>query len=50
MCWRCWVGKEKYFPKARKPVTDKRMLEIYDVWGEWRALAYWFDLWYSPES
>jgi 3-methyladenine DNA glycosylase/8-oxoguanine DNA glycosylase len=42
--------KEKYFPKARKPVTDKRMLEIYDVWGEWRALAYWFDLWYSPES
>ncbi len=42
--------KEKYFPRARKPVTDKRMLEIYDKWGEWRALAYWFDLWYSPES
>jgi 3-methyladenine DNA glycosylase/8-oxoguanine DNA glycosylase len=42
--------KEKYFPKARKPPTDKRMLKIYDKWGEWRALAYWFDLWYSPES
>jgi hypothetical protein len=26
------------------------MLEIYDKWGEWRALAYWFDLWYSPGS
>lgn len=42
--------KERYFPRARKPVTDKRMLKIYDKWGEWRALAYWFDLWYSPES
>jgi 3-methyladenine DNA glycosylase/8-oxoguanine DNA glycosylase len=42
--------KEKYFPKARRPPADKRMLKIYDVWGEWRALAYWFDLWYSPES
>ncbi len=42
--------KEKYFPRARKPVTDERMLKIYDKWGEWRALAYWFDLWYTPES
>jgi 3-methyladenine DNA glycosylase/8-oxoguanine DNA glycosylase len=42
--------KERYFPKARRPPTDKRMLKIYDKWGEWRALAYWFDLWYSPES
>lgn len=42
--------KKKYFPKARKPPTDKRMLKIYDKWGEWRALAYWFDLWYSQES
>jgi 3-methyladenine DNA glycosylase/8-oxoguanine DNA glycosylase len=42
--------KEKYFPKARRPPADKRMLEIYDKWGEWRALAYWFDLWYSPGS
>lgn len=42
--------RERYFPRARKPVSDKRMLQIYDKWGEWRALAYWFDLWYSPES
>ena len=37
--------RQKYFPRARKPVTDARMLAVYDEWGEWRALAYWADLW-----
>lgn len=42
--------KSKYFPKARKPVTDARMVSIYDRWGEWRGLAYWFDLWYEAAA
>lgn len=37
--------REKYFPRSRKPVADRRMLAVYDGWGEWRALAYWADLW-----
>lgn len=37
--------RQKYFPRARKPVADRRMLAVYDGWGEWRALAYWSDLW-----
>jgi 3-methyladenine DNA glycosylase/8-oxoguanine DNA glycosylase len=37
--------RQKYFPRARKPVTDARMLAVYEKWGEWRALAYWADLW-----
>ncbi|MGH7563201.1 MAG: hypothetical protein ACREK5_02105 [Gemmatimonadota bacterium] len=37
--------RQKYFPRARKPMTDARMLAVYERWGEWRALAYWADLW-----
>jgi 3-methyladenine DNA glycosylase/8-oxoguanine DNA glycosylase len=37
--------RQKYFPRARKPVTDARMLTVYEKWGEWRGLAYWADLW-----
>ncbi|MGH7587030.1 MAG: DNA-3-methyladenine glycosylase family protein [Gemmatimonadota bacterium] len=37
--------RQKYFPRARKPVTDVRMLAVYEKWGEWRGLAYWADLW-----
>ena len=29
----------------KKTVADRRMLAVYDDWGEWRALAYWADLW-----
>ena len=36
---------QKYFPRARKPVSDARMLAVYEDWGEWRRLAYWADLW-----
>jgi 3-methyladenine DNA glycosylase/8-oxoguanine DNA glycosylase len=34
-----------HFPRARKPVSDRRMLAVYDRWGEWKMLAYWFELW-----
>jgi 3-methyladenine DNA glycosylase/8-oxoguanine DNA glycosylase len=37
--------RQKYFPRARKPVSDARMLAVYKDWGEWRGLAYWADLW-----
>ena len=37
--------RQKYFPRARKPVADRKMLAVYNEWGEWRALAYWADLW-----
>jgi 3-methyladenine DNA glycosylase/8-oxoguanine DNA glycosylase len=34
--------KERYFDG--EAVTDKEILAVYDEWGEWRYLAYWFDL------
>ena len=34
-----------HFPRARKPVSDRRMLDVYRRWGEWRMLAYWYELW-----
>jgi len=34
-----------HFPRARKPVTDRRMLAVYEPWGEWRMLAYWWEVW-----
>ncbi|CAN5799432.1 hypothetical protein BH20GEM1_BH20GEM1_23080 [soil metagenome] len=37
--------RRAHFPRARKPVTDRRMLVVYDRWGEWKMLAYWFELW-----
>ncbi|MGH7570573.1 MAG: hypothetical protein ACREMK_01870 [Gemmatimonadota bacterium] len=37
--------RQKYFPRARKPVTDARMLGVYEKWGQWCGLAYWADLW-----
>ncbi|MGH7544365.1 MAG: hypothetical protein ACREK7_10550 [Gemmatimonadota bacterium] len=37
--------RQRHFPRARKPVTDARMLAVYEKWGEWRALVYWADLW-----
>ena len=37
--------RRAHFPRARKPVTDRRMLAVYDRWGEWKMLAYWFELW-----
>lgn len=37
--------RERHFPRARKPPTDRRMLAVYEEWGEWKALAYWFEMW-----
>ncbi|HEY7473205.1 MAG TPA: Fe-S cluster assembly protein HesB [Gemmatimonadota bacterium] len=37
--------KRAHFPRARKPVTDARMLAVYEGWGEWKMLAYWYELW-----
>lgn len=37
--------KKAHFPRARKPVSDRRMLDVYRAWGEWRMLAYWYELW-----
>jgi 3-methyladenine DNA glycosylase/8-oxoguanine DNA glycosylase len=37
--------RRTHFPRARKPVSDRRMLGVYDRWGEWKMLAYWFELW-----
>lgn len=35
----------RHFPDAAEPPPDRRMLEIYDGWGEWKGLAYWYELW-----
>jgi len=37
--------RRAHFPRARRPVSDQRMLAVYDRWGEWKMLAYWFELW-----
>lgn len=39
---------KKYFG-GRKP-SDAEVRAIYDDWGEWRFLAYWFDLWQGPDE
>lgn len=37
--------RRTHFPRARKEPSPKRMLAIYERWGRWRFLAYWFDMW-----
>jgi 3-methyladenine DNA glycosylase/8-oxoguanine DNA glycosylase len=39
--------RRRHFPKTRRPPSDKRMVSIYDRWGEWRGLAYWYEMWAS---
>ena len=39
--------RKRHFPRARKMPSDRRMLAIYDAWGEWRGLAYWYEMWAS---
>ncbi len=34
---------EKYFRGKR--VSDQKAAAVYDGWGEWKYLAYWFDIW-----
>ncbi|MDX1660512.1 MAG: hypothetical protein R3326_01865, partial [Gemmatimonadota bacterium] len=35
----------RHFADAPEPPSDRRMVEVYEPWGEWRALAYWFEMW-----
>lgn len=35
----------RHFPAAAEPPADRRMVEVYEPWGEWKALAYWFEMW-----
>jgi 3-methyladenine DNA glycosylase/8-oxoguanine DNA glycosylase len=37
--------RRRHFPKSRKVPADRRMLAVYERWGEWRMLAYWYELW-----
>jgi len=39
--------RRRHFPRSRKPPADRHMLKVYAGWGEWRYLAYWFDLWFD---
>jgi len=34
---------EKYFDGKRPPDTEAKA--VYDEWGKWKYLAYWFDIW-----
>ena len=42
--------RAKYFPRSRKMPNDRRLLSVYANWGDWRALAYWADLWDGDAS
>lgn len=37
--------RRRHFPRARRPPTERRMLAVYERWGRWRFLAYWFEMW-----
>lgn len=37
--------RRAHFPRARKPVPDRKLLQVYEEWGEWRMLAYWWEVW-----
>lgn len=39
---------EKYFAGEQPP--DDAIRSVYEEWGEWRYLAYWFDLWEGVEE
>jgi 3-methyladenine DNA glycosylase/8-oxoguanine DNA glycosylase len=34
---------ERYFPEQHP--SDKEAMAVYDHWGKWKYLAYWFDIW-----
>ena len=40
--FRDFVGK-KYF--SGKPTSDEKAGAVYQDWGKWKYLAYWYDLW-----
>lgn len=39
--------RSTHFAGAARPPSIERMLAVYDDWGEWRALAYWFEVWHG---
>jgi 3-methyladenine DNA glycosylase/8-oxoguanine DNA glycosylase len=39
---------ERYF--GGEPVSDDEMLTVYQDWGKWQYLAYWFDVWMDSEE
>jgi len=39
---------EQYFEGERP--SDAAAKAVYDDWGEWKYLAYWFDLWNGPDE
>ncbi len=39
---RDFVSK-RYFAGERRP--ERELLAVYDEWGRWRYLAYWFEMW-----
>ena len=42
--------RRAYFPRARKPVPDRRLIQVYEPWGEWKMLAYWWEVWLGYEG
>lgn len=42
--------RRAHFPRAREPVPDRRLLKVYEPWGEWRMLAYWWEVWLDYEE
>ena len=39
----------RYFAGERLP--ERELLAVYDDWGRWRYLAYWFEMWLAdPEA
>lgn len=39
--------RKTHFAKARAEPSLARMLAVYDDWGEWRGLGYWFEVWHG---
>jgi 3-methyladenine DNA glycosylase/8-oxoguanine DNA glycosylase len=37
--------RRRHFPRARKLPSARRMLQVYEKWGKWRFLAYWWEMW-----
>lgn len=37
--------RRRHFAAAAEPPSDRQMVAVYERWGEWKALAYWFEMW-----
>ena len=45
-----WEKRGKRFDDVEPPPSDRDMLAVYDDWGRWRHIAYWFDIWEGFEE